>query len=211
MRLSMIQLKQQMQKKILILDGAMGTMIQQADLIAEDFGGDFQEGCNEILNITQPDFIKQIHEQYLQAGVDIIETNTFGATRIVLEEYGIQERAEEINLAAARLAKKAADAYSTADWPRFVAGAMGPTTKTLSVTGGVTFDALAEAYYVQARSLIQGGVDILLIETAQDMLNVKACFMGIRKAFIELKREVPLMVSGTIEPMGTTLACGPAR
>jgi 5-methyltetrahydrofolate--homocysteine methyltransferase len=195
-----------MQKKILILDGAMGTMIQQSNLEAVDFGGESLEGCNEILNLTRPDLIKRIHEEYLEAGSDIIETNTFGAISIVLAEYGLQDRTEEINMAAVRLAKEAVNAYSTPEWPRFVAGSMGPTTKTLSVTGGITFDELAESYYVQARALIMGGADVLLLETAQDMLNVKAASIGIRRAFEELQNEIPLMVSGTIEPMGTTLA-----
>jgi 5-methyltetrahydrofolate--homocysteine methyltransferase len=199
-------IEQQMHKKILILDGAMGTMIQQLNLAAEDFGGESFDGCNEILNLTRPDLIKQIHEEYLKAGADIIETNTFGATSIVLAEYGLQKRTEEINLAAVRLAREAVNAYSTPKWPRFVAGSMGPTTKTLSVTGGITFDDLAESYYEQARALIKGGVDILLLETAQDTLNVKAASIGIRRAFEELQKEIPLMVSGTIEPMGTTLA-----
>ncbi|WP_017435729.1 methionine synthase [Saccharococcus caldoxylosilyticus] len=199
-------IEQQMHKKILILDGAMGTMIQQLNLAAEDFGGESFDGCNEILNLTRPDLIKQIHEEYLKAGADIIETNTFGATSIVLAEYGLQKRTEEINLAAVRLAREAVNTYSTPEWPRFVAGSMGPTTKTLSVTGGITFDDLAESYYEQARALIKGGVDVLLLETAQDTLNVKAASIGIRRAFEELQKEIPLMVSGTIEPMGTTLA-----
>lgn len=199
-------IEQQLKSKILILDGAMGTMIQQANLTAEDFGGEAWEGCNEMLNLTRPDVIRDIHEQYLEAGADIIETNTFGATSVVLAEYGLQDRAEEINLAAARLAKEAVDKYSKPDWPRFVAGSMGPTTKTLSVTGGVTFDELVDSYYEQACALIRGGVDVLLLETAQDMLNVKAGSIGIKKAFRELGTEIPVMISGTIEPMGTTLA-----
>lgn len=200
------ELKQQMKKKILILDGAMGTMIQRADLTAEDFGGLEYEGCNEMLNLTKPELIRAIHEEYFEAGSDIIETNTFGATRIVLEEYDLENRVEEINLAAAKLAKEAAEKYSTAEWPRFVAGSMGPTTKTLSVTGGVSFEKMAEAYYEQAKALILGGVDLLLLETAQDTLNVKAGGIGIKKAFDELGVEVPIMISGTIEAMGTTLA-----
>jgi 5-methyltetrahydrofolate--homocysteine methyltransferase len=199
-------IEHQMQKKILILDGAMGTMIQQWNLTMEDFGSENLDGCNEILNLTRPDLIKRIHEEYLKAGADIIETNTFGATSIVLAEYELANRAEEINLAAVRLAREVANAYSTPEWPRFVAGSMGPTTKTLSVTGGITFDELAESYYEQARALIKGGADVLLLETAQDMLNVKAASIGIRKAFQELQKEIPLMFSGTIEPMGTTLA-----
>ncbi len=198
--------EQQMKKKILILDGAMGTMIQQADLSAEDFGGEAYEGCNEMLNLTRADLIQSITESYLEAGADIVQTNTFGATDIVLAEYDLQDRTEEINLAAARIARKAVEKWSTPDWPRFVAGSMGPTTKTLSVTGGVTFDELIQSYYIQARALIEGGVDLLLLETAQDMLNVKAASIGIKKAFEETGTTLPLMISGTIEPMGTTLA-----
>ena len=195
-----------MKEKILILDGAMGTMLQQAELSADDFGGVSLEGCNEVLNLTRPDLIRRIHEDYLDAGADLIETNTFGATRIVLEEYGIEDRAEEINRRAARLAVDAARRWSTPDQPRFVLGAMGPTTKTLSLTGGVTFDGLVAAYREQARGLLSGGVDALLLETAQDTLNVKAGGLGILQAFEELGREVPLIISGTIEAMGTMLA-----
>ncbi len=204
--MSKTSIKQQLEKKILILDGAMGTMIQQADLTEEDFGGEALDGCNEMLNLTRPDVIRSIHEQYLEAGADIIETNTFGAASVVLAEYDLQDRAVEINAAAVRLAKEAVDVYSTPEWPRYVAGAMGPTTKTLSVTGGVTFDELVESYHEQAKALIEGGVDVLLLETAQDMLNVKAGSIGIKKAFKELNVELPVMISGTIEPMGTTLA-----
>lgn len=195
-----------MKKKILILDGAMGTMIQRESLTAADFGGERYEGCNEMLNLTRPDVIRRIHEAYLEAGADIIETNTFGGTSIVLAEYGLQDRVEEINRAAAQLALDAARRWSTSEWPRFVAGSMGPTTKTLAVTGGVTFQQLADSYYEQAKALLEGGVDVLLLETIQDTLNVKAASIGIRRAFAELGREVPLLLSGTIEPMGTTLA-----
>jgi 5-methyltetrahydrofolate--homocysteine methyltransferase len=196
----------QLQKKILIIDGAMGTMLQQANLGPEDFGGEEYEGCNEILNLTRPDLIGRIHETYLEAGADIIETNTFGATSIVLAEYDIQHRAREINIAAARLAREAVDKYSTPEWPRYAAGSMGPTTKTLSVTGGVTFEELVDAYYEQALALIEGGVDVLLLETVQDTLNVKAGGIGIQRAFEAVGRKLPVMISGTIEPMGTTLA-----
>lgn len=195
-----------MQQRILILDGAMGTMIQQADLVADDFGGEELDGCNEMLVLTRPDVISMIHEKYLEAGADILETNTFGATSVVLAEYDIPEKAREINLAAAKLARDAADKFSTPDRPRYVAGALGPTTKTLSVTGGVTFDELVESYYEQTIALIEGNVDAILLETSQDTLNVKAGSIGIRKAFETMNRELPIMISGTIEPMGTTLA-----
>ncbi|KPC98849.1 Methionine synthase [Geobacillus sp. BCO2] len=201
-----VTLEQQLQRKILVIDGAMGTMIQSANLSAADFGGEAYEGCNEYLTLTAPHVIRHIHEAYLEAGADIIETNTFGATRIVLDEYGLGHLALELNIEAAKLAKHAAESFSTPDWPRFVAGSMGPTTKTLSVTGGATFEELVAAYEEQARGLLLGGVDLLLLETCQDTLNVKAGFLGISKAFEAVGRRVPLMISGTIEPMGTTLA-----
>jgi 5-methyltetrahydrofolate--homocysteine methyltransferase len=199
-------LQHAIQQRILILDGAMGTMIQQEELTAADFGGEEFEGCNEMLVLTRPDVIQRIHEQYLEAGADLIETNTFGATSVVLAEYDISDKAREINLAAARLARAAANAFQTPDKPRFVVGAMGPTTKTLSVTGGVTFNELVDSYEEQALALIEGGVDLLLLETSQDTLNVKAGSIGIRQAYAKSGIELPLMISGTIEPMGTTLA-----
>lgn len=199
-------LEERLQERILILDGAMGTMIQQADLLPEDFGGEHLDGCNEMLVLTRPDVISRIHEQYLEAGADILETNTFGATGIVLAEYDLQDRARELNLAAAKLAVEAAQKFSTPEWPRYVAGAMGPTTKTLSVTGGVTFEQLVESYYEQALALIEAGVDALLLETSQDTLNVKAGSIAIQRAIETTGQKLPLMISGTIEPMGTTLA-----
>ncbi|MGP3608028.1 methionine synthase [Anoxybacteroides rupiense] len=200
------QLYNQLKKKILVMDGAMGTMIQSAELTAADFGGESYEGCNEYLSVTSPHVIVQIHEAYLEAGADIIETNTFGATSMVLDEYGLGHMALELNIEAAKLAKRAAERHSTSSWPRFVAGSMGPTTKTLSVTGGTTFAQLVAAYEEQARGLLIGGVDLLLLETCQDTLNVKAGFIGVSQAFQKTGKIVPLMISGTIEPMGTTLA-----
>jgi 5-methyltetrahydrofolate--homocysteine methyltransferase len=199
-------IQKRLQEKILILDGAMGTMLQRANLTAADFGAEEWDGCNEMLNLTRPDVIRSIHDAYYEAGADIVETNTFGATPTVLAEYGLEDRTEEINLAAARLAVEVRDKWSTPDWPRYVAGAMGPTTKTLSVTGGTTFDQLAEGYYIQAKALIEGGVDLLLLETSQDTLNVKAGGIGIKRAFAEVGKQIPLIISGTIEPMGTMLA-----
>lgn len=197
---------EQLKRRILVMDGAMGTMLQQADLSADDFGGEQYEGCNENLNLTAPAVIARIHREYLEAGADIIETNTFGATSIVLDEYELGYKAYEINKIAAMIAVKEAQAVSTEDWPRYVAGSMGPTTKTLSVTGGTTFDELAASYEEQAIGLIDGGVDLLLLETSQDMLNVKAGYVGIEKAFEKTGKTLPLFISGTIEPMGTTLA-----
>nr|WP_263325056.1 methionine synthase [Neobacillus sp. Marseille-Q6967] len=199
-------INEQLKKRILIMDGAMGTMLQRANLTPDDFGGEEYDGCNENLNLTAPSVIAEIHREYLNAGADIIETNTFGATSIVLDEYQLGYKAYEINKIAAQIAKKEADQASTPEWPRYVAGSMGPTTKTLSVTGGTTFDALADSYEEQAIGLIDGGADLLLLETSQDMLNVKAGYLGIQRAFEKTGKTLPLMVSGTIEPMGTTLA-----
>lgn len=195
-----------MKKKILIIDGAMGTMLQEANLSAEDFGGEQYEGCNENLNLTAPHVIEWIHRSYFEAGADIVETNTFGATKLVLDDYDLGEKAYEINKVAAELACKAKAEFSTPEWPRFVAGSMGPTTKSLSVTGGVTFEKLIDNYEEQTRGLIDGGVDLLLLETSQDLRNVKAAFVGIEKAFNTTGKKIPLIISGTIEPMGTTLA-----
>ncbi|MDQ0215601.1 5-methyltetrahydrofolate--homocysteine methyltransferase [Oikeobacillus pervagus] len=199
-------IEKELQSRILIIDGAMGTMLQQADLSPEDFGGEEYDGCNEYLNITSPKTLEKIHMAYLEAGADIIETNTFGGTPIVLNEYGLGDQAYEINKKAVEIAKYCTSQYSTPNHPRFVAGAMGPTTKTLSVTGGIDFDTLSQNFEIQAKALIDGGCDLLLLETSQDMLNVKAGFIGIERAFEKTGKKVPIMISGTIEPMGTTLA-----
>ena len=181
-------------ERILVLDGAMGTMIQQRNLTAADFGGPAFEGCNENLVLTRPDVIRDIHRQYFAAGADIVETDTFGATPLVLAEYGLADKCREINLAAARLAREAGNG--------FVAGSMGPTTKAITVTGGVTFQQLVENFHAQAAALIAGGVDCLLVETCQDTRNVKAALIGIEQVGVK----IPVIVSGTIEPMGTMLA-----
>jgi 5-methyltetrahydrofolate--homocysteine methyltransferase len=183
----------------------MGTNIQALGLTADDFGGAEYEGCNEFLNVTRPDAIAGIHRAFLEAGADIVETNTFGSTPLVLGEYGLADRAEEISRRGAEIARQAADELSTDAHPRFVAGSMGPTTKNISVTGGVTWDALAEHYRVQARGLIAGGVDLLLVETSQDTLNVKAALEGIDRALDDLGAQVPVAVQCTIETMGTML------
>lgn len=193
-------------QRILVVDGAMGTMIQAKNLTARDFGGLHYEGCNEHLNLTAPHVIREIHESYLEAGADIVETNTFGATRIVLAEYGLEAKTLDINRAAARLAKDAAAHYAAPHAPRFVAGSMGPTTKTILVTGGVSFQQLRDAYAEQAQGLLEGGAGLLILETAQDTLNVKAGLLGIDDAMLITGRRVPVMVSCTIEVMGTMLA-----
>ncbi|MGB8540204.1 MAG: methionine synthase [Candidatus Acidiferrales bacterium] len=195
-----------MRERILVLDGAMGTMLQQANLTAEDFGGPQLEGCNENLVITRPDVVSSIHRKYLEAGSDIIETNSFGSTPVVLAEYGLGGRAREISRIAASLARKAADDFSTPAKPRFVAGAMGPTTKAISVTGGITFEQLQNNYHEQAHGLIEGGADVLLLETCQDTRNIKAGVLAVQELSRDLGQPIPLMVSVTIEPMGTMLA-----
>lgn len=197
---------EQLEKRILVIDGAMGTMLQNENLTPEDFGGEELDGCNENLVLTRPDVIQKVHEAYFEAGADIICTNTFGSTPLVLNEYDLGHKTDEINAAAVRIAIAARDKFSTPEWPRFVAGAMGPTTKTLSVTGGVTFEEIQHNFYVQTKGLVKAGVDLLLLETSQDMLNVKAATLAVREVFDELGVELPVMISGTIEPMGTTLA-----
>ncbi|MGI8992246.1 MAG: methionine synthase [Bryobacteraceae bacterium] len=192
--------------RVLVLDGAMGTMLQQVHLTAADFGGASLEGCNEYLVKTRPDVVSTIHRQYLIAGSDIIETNTFGGTALVLAEYQVENEAYALNFAAAQLARQAADEFATGAKPRFVAGSMGPTTKAITVTGGVTFPQLVRNFHDQAKALIDGGVDILLVETCQDTRNVKAALLGIDQLKREIGRNIPVMVSGTIEPMGTMLA-----
>jgi len=199
-------LRELMGQRVLVLDGAMGTMLQQCDLTAADFGGVALEGCNEVLVRTRPDVVLDIHRKYFAAGSDIVETNTFGGTPLVLAEYGLQAEAFELNKKAAELARTAAAEFSTAAKPRFVAGSMGPTTKAITVTGGVTFEGLRENYYVQAKGLVEGGADLLLVETCQDTRNIKAALLAIEKLSKEIGSQVPTIVSVTIEPMGTMLA-----
>jgi 5-methyltetrahydrofolate--homocysteine methyltransferase len=195
-----------LEQRILVVDGAMGTAIQAKDLHAGDFGGPELDGCNEVLVETRPDVIRQIHRDYLGAGADIIETDTFGGTPLVLAEYGLGDRARELNRIAAKLAAEAAHEASTPDRPRFAAGSVGPTTKAITVTGGITFDGLRENFREQMVGLLEGGVDLLLIETQQDTRNIKAALLGAAEAFVLADRRVPLMVSGTIEATGTMLA-----
>src|SRR5712675_430740 len=199
-------LRDLLSQRILVLDGAMGTMLQQRNLTAEDFGGAALEGCNENLVRTRPDVILDIHRKYFDAGSDIVETNSFGSAPIVLAEYGLAADAHFLSHRSAELARQAADEFTKPGKPRFVAGSMGPTTKSLTVTGGVTFDELREAYRVQAKGLIEGGVDLLLVETCQDTRNIKAAILAIHNLSNEIGSQVPFIVSVTIEPMGTMLA-----
>ncbi len=217
-------IKALLEERILVIDGAMGTMVQQYRLDEEGYRGerfiDYHcdiKGNTDVLSITQPAIIENIHKAYLDAGADIIETNTFGATSIAQADYDMQQWAYEMNYEAARIAKKAADAYTekNPERPRFVAGAMGPTNKTASISPDVnnpgyraiTFDQLKEAYYEQAKGLIEGGADLFLIETVFDTLNAKAAMYAIDELFEEQGRELPIMVSGTItDASGRTLS-----
>jgi len=199
-------LRKLLAERILVLDGAMGTMLQQCELTAADFGGPALEGCNENLVKTRPDVVLDIHRKYFEAGADIVETNSFGGTPLVLAEYGLQTEALELNRRAAELARRAAEECATPGRPRFVAGSMGPTTKAITVTGGVTFEGLRDSYYVQAKGLIEGGSDLLLVETCQDTRNIKAAILAIQKLSQEIGAKVPFLVSVTIEPMGSMLA-----
>ena len=191
-------------ERVLIYDGATGTNLQLRELSAHDFGGEKLEGCNEILCITRPDVVKEMHRSFLEVGVDVVETNSFGSLPLVLAEYKIGERAEELALAAARLAKEVAADFSTADRPRFVAGSMGPGTK-LPTLGQVAFADLRNGYEVLARGLLEGGADLLLIETCYDLLQGKAAIQAARRAMRHAGREVPIQVQVTIELTGRML------
>jgi 5-methyltetrahydrofolate--homocysteine methyltransferase len=219
-----LDIKSELQKRVLVLDGAMGTMIQQHNLEEKDYRGirfkdvkKLQKGNNDLLSLTQPKIIKEIHEKYLEAGADIIETNTFNSTRISMADYGMEDFAFEINKMAAQLASEAAKAFtkSNPEKPRFVAGAMGPTNKTASMSPdvdrpgfrNVNFDELFQNYYEQAEALVEGGVDVLLVETIFDTLNAKAALAAIDKLFIHKGEKIPVMVSGTIsDASGRTLS-----
>ena len=195
-----------LEHRVLVLDGAMGTMLQQRNLTAADFGGAALEGCNESLNRTRPDVVLAIHRAYLTAGSDAIETNTFNCDSISLHDYGLQNDVRELNTAAAKLARQAADEFTTAAKPRFVIGSMGPTTKSITVVGGVTFPDLVEVYYQRAAGLLDGGVDILAAETCNDTRAIKAALVAIERLRAERGIAIPTMVSGTIETIGTMLA-----
>lgn len=222
-----------LKERILVIDGAMGTMIQRYKLKEEDYRGErFKDwhldvkGNNDLLNLTQPDIITSIHKQYLEAGADIIETNTFSSTAIAMADYGMESLAYELNVAAAGCARKAINEFHASEAPpseglgevspKFIAGAIGPLNKTLSLSPdvnnpgyrAVTFDEVVDAYYDQVRGLVDGGVDILLIETIFDTLNAKAAIFAIKKYFRENQKEpLPVMISGTItDASGRTLS-----
>ena len=190
--------------RILMLDGAMGTMIHQEPLSIEtDFLG--RENCPEILNITRPDLIGNIHRAYFEAGADIVETNTFGGMPVVLAEFNLRDRTHEINVAAVRIARKAADEFSTPEKPRFVAGSIGPTTKDLNITVSATFEQMRSTYYEQCQALVEGGADMLLVETCFDTGSLKAALLAIDQLGEELGRKIPVIASVTIERTGTML------
>ena len=206
-------LPQILTERIAILDGAMGTMIQRYKLGEADYRGErFKDhgkdlkGNNDLLQITKPEIISEIHEQYLAAGADIVETNTFSATRVAQDDYGLGGAARDINLAAARLARLACDKYSSADKPRFVAGALGPTPRTASISPdvndpaarNVTFDELKDAYKEQALALLEGGCDLFLVETIFDTLNAKAAIFALDELMEDTGERLPVIISGTV-------------
>jgi len=191
-------------RPVLVFDGATGTSLQQMDLNAEDFGGPALEGCNENLVFTRPDAVQAVHRQFLEVGADVIETDTFGATSIVLAEYGLEDQTIALNRRAAELAREVADAYSTPEKPRFVAGSVGPTTK-LPTLGHIGFDTMKASFREQAEGLLAGDVDLFIVETCQDVLQIKAALQGIEEAFDAAGRRLPLMVSVTMETTGTML------
>ena len=207
------QLPEILKQRIVILDGAMGTMIQRYKLTEADYRGTrFTEhhvdvkGNNELLLLTRPEVIREIHEQYLAAGADLIETNTFGATSVAQEDYDMAELAYEMNVVAAQIARAACDQYSTPDKPRFVAGAFGPTPRTASISPDVNdpgarnidYEQLRAAYYEQGKGLLEGGADVFLVETIFDTLNAKAALFAIEQLFEDTGERLPVLISGTV-------------
>lgn len=218
------QIEAQLKKRILLIDGGMGTMIQGYKLEEQDYRGERfanwhcdLKGNNDLLVLSQPQLIKEIHSAYLEAGADILETNTFNATTIAMADYEMESLSEEINFAAAKLAREVADEWTakTPDKPRYVAGVLGPTNRTCSISPdvndpgyrNVSFDELVEAYSESTRALIRGGADLILIETIFDTLNAKACAFAVDSVFEELGVALPVMISGTItDASGRTLS-----
>src|SRR5216683_8319 len=198
----MSDILQTVKARVVIYHGAMGTNIQFRNPSVDDFWG--KEGCNELLVLSRPDIIKDIHADFFKVGCDVVETNTFGGARVVLAEYDLQDKVAEINIAAAKIAKEVAQQFSTKDKPRFVAGSIGPTTKLPSL-GHITFDNMVAGYTEQATALIEGGVDILLAETCQDLLQAKAVLVGIFDAMQKTGKRLPVTVQVTLEATGTML------
>src|SRR5881227_1745762 len=193
-------------KRVLIFDGAMGTNIQLHHPTPDDFGGKSLEGCNDHLVLTRPDVIQEIHESFLAVGCDVVETCTFQSTPRRLHEWGLGDKVRDINVAAARIARAACKKFETPDRPRFVAASMGPTGMLPSssdpVLSKISYEELAANYYEQAKYLVEGGVDLLLIETSQDILEVKAAVAGIEKLFAEIGRRVPIQAQVTLDVSG---------
>src|SRR5437773_5541746 len=193
---------QTVRERVVIYDGAMGTNIQTRNPTLDDYWG--KENCSEILVLSRPDIIRDMHADFFNVGCDIVETNTFGATRTVLSEFGLQDRVAEINLAAVKLAKDIAQQFSSNGKPRFVAGSMGPTTKLPSL-GHISFDEMVASYEQQATALIEGGVEILLIETAQDLLQAKIAACAVIEAMRKAGKRLPVTVQVTLQESGTML------
>ena len=200
---------QALRERVLLFDGAMGTQLMALHLTDADFGGPAHHGCNEALVLTRPDLIEQIHRDYFAAGADVVETDSFTASRLKLDEYGLGDRTREVNVVSAQLARRAADAFATPDRPRFVAGALGPTGMLISSSdpalSKITFDELADLYEEQSSALIEGGVDLLLLETSQDLLEMKAAIAGITRAFAKGARRVPIQAQATLDVTGRML------
>src|SRR5581483_7534388 len=196
-------------QRVLIFDGAMGTNIQRYQLTAQDFGGQATEGCNEYLVLTKPSVIEEIQSGFLEVGCDVIETDTFTGSRIKLDEYGIGNLTHEVNLAGAQLARRLAGRYSTPEQPRFVAGSIGPTGMLPSsndpMLGNITYQQLAEIFREQAAALLEGGVDLFIIETSQDILEVRAAITGIRRAMQQAGRNVPIQAQVSLDTSGRML------
>src|SRR5947209_12066151 len=196
-------------QRVLIYDGATGTNIQRYGLTAEDYGGQATEGCNEYLVLTKPSVIEEIHTGFMEVGCDVLETDSFTASRLKLDEYGLGELTHKVNLAAARLARQVADRYSTPEQPRFVAGSIGPTGMLPSsddpLLSNITYTQLVEVFREQAAALLEGGVDALLIETSQDILEVRATITGIRQAMQQAGRKVPLQAQVSLDTSGRML------
>src|SRR5215210_8474842 len=190
--------------RIVVFDGAMGTNIQLQNLTADDFGGAQLEGCNEYLLISKPEAIEKVHSDFFEVGCDVVETNSFGSTSVVLSEYNIAHLAYELNFKAAELAKRVASDFYTKEKPRWVAGSIGPGTK-LPTLGHITFRDLKDAYREQVRGLVDGGSDLLIVETCQDLLQTKASLAAIFEHFEKNKMRIPVIAQVTIEVFGTML------
>jgi len=195
--------------RVLVFDGAMGTELMKLPLTDADFGGARHHGCYEALVLTRPDIIRSVHDGFLAAGADVVETDSFTASRLKLDEYGLGEKTAEVNRTAAAIARAACDAFSTPEKPRFAAGALGPTGMLISSSdpslSKITFDELADLYGEQARHLVEGGVDLLILETSQDLLEMKAAIAGITREFARGTRRVPIQAQATLDVTGRML------